>query len=197
MLSYLANIPVVYQYAAIAVGLLLGGTPALIAAIYLGIAGIVNIWIVGLLCILTTFVWDCIWYVVGLLASYSRFTELISRKISPRSYENFKMFYTAHPLKILFFSRFIYGLSSVITIVSGHLRMVFWKFVFVTEASIVIWFLILVSLGILLNMTAESLEGVVHNIYVILPVFIVVGVVGNIFGRKVFARYIRKNNQAH
>lgn len=194
MYSYAENILLVYQYLLVGLGLLFGGTPAFVAAVYLALIGVLNLAAVGIICIITTLIWDCVWYAVGMKVGQTRLTELVTKNAPPRSYEFLLKLFSMHPLKALFFSRFIYGLSSIVIIISGHLRVTFWKFLLVTELSILSWFLVLVFTGMLLNKTLESLEAAARNIYIIPPVLILIVLAGHYMGRKVFNFYIQKKH---
>jgi membrane protein DedA with SNARE-associated domain len=143
---------------ALAAALFVGGTPALVSAIYFAVAGEIHIGLLLFLSVVTTLVWDTIWYVVGhRVVSIDRVRSWDIYRRNSVLYEHVFALYGRFQYLLLFLSRFMYGTNSVCSIASGLHRMPFGYFLGVGAASIVVQFGILYALSLGLHRQLASL----------------------------------------
>lgn len=133
---------------ALAVALFVGGTPALVSAIYFSVAGELNIWLLVGATLLTTVVWDIIWYFVGYkLVSLDRMRGWRVYKRNANLYERILAVYSRHHYLILFLSRFMYGTSTACAVIAGVFKTNFLLYVATCTLSITGQFLALYAIS--------------------------------------------------
>lgn len=120
--------------------LFIGGTPAIAGAAYLVVIGTLSWKTVLVVSILTTLVWDTIWYFVGRSMSLEKIRKHRFFLRNKDLYERILRFHGERQHIVHFFSRFIYGTASVFSVVSGVRRMNFFAYIMISAASIAVWF---------------------------------------------------------
>src|SRR3989344_320374 len=161
-----------YKLALLYVGLIVGGTPGLVAAIYFSLVGVYSLTSVFVACIVTTVAWDGFWYGVGRFIMLERLKKISFLKERLHLIERMEHHYRNHAYKLIFLSRFVYGTNSPISIVSGAHRISFYRFIAVSVGSIGGWFLALSIIGLLLRPSLDEIEGIAKNLTIGFTVFV-------------------------
>jgi len=137
--------------------LFFGGTPALVSAIYLAISDVLDLKIVVLASVVTTTIWDGIWYSIGRFFPAAKITELKIMRRNEKLFEKMNRAFSHRQYLALFFSRFIYGINSIYSIACGVRRMQYPKFFIVSMLSILATILVFTAISLPLQNVSSSL----------------------------------------
>lgn len=144
---------------ALAAALFVGGTPALVSAIYFSVSGVLDIWLVFFLSIIATLVWDGVWYALGhQFVSLDRIRSWRLYERNSALYEKVIAHYGRHQYVLLFLSRFMYGTNSVCSVVSGMFRMNLGAFLVINGLSLAGQFWVLYALSRGVHLYTASLD---------------------------------------
>lgn len=158
-------------YIPLTLGLFVGGTPALVAAMYLVVTGTLSGKILFALSMLTTLLWDAIWYMIGFFVPIEKLED--SKFFSKRRplYRKYYDQYEGHKYKLIFFSRFVYGMNSLFSIICGIFGMSFLKFMAFSAISMALWIYIIKWLSILIH-SGVNRFGFSDNVFAYIPIFL-------------------------
>ncbi len=173
------------------VALFVGGTPALVTAIYFATTGHLDMKVLFTLSLMTTVAWDVVWYYVGYrMISLDRVRSWNLFKRNEALYERILALYGRHQYLLLFLSRFMYGTNSACSVVSGVYRMPLMRFLFINTASFVLTFMLMIGLSYGIHQNIGNLE---YPYSVLTSLLILVGLIlGMRLGlRRLFDRYFR------
>jgi len=182
--------PSLLYVVSLTVALFLGGTPMLAGAIYFAVSGSLDIRLLFALSLMTTVVWDIVWYLIGHRAvSIQRMKEWRIYKRNASLYDKVLALYGRHQYFLLFVSRFAYGTNSVCSVVSGASRMSLPPFIAINAVSLSIFFGILAALSSAVHTSADKLE-FPFSLSVMLTILVAVIIGARWGGRKLFDRYV-------
>lgn len=174
---------------ALAFALFVGGTPALVSAIYFAVAGEIHPGLLLFLTILTTVVWDTIWYLVGhKLVSLDRMRTWRVYNRNAQLYEHMLSIYQRRHYTILFFSRFMYGTSTVCAVIAGVFKMNYGLYLGTCALSITGQFAILYAISRGIHEKIASLGGPYAFVIAIIALVAIVAL-ARYGARKFFDRY--------
>ncbi len=159
------------HYIPLALALFLGGTPALVTAMYLVVTGTLSSKILLIISVATTLVWDAIWYLIGYFVPISKLEDSKFFKKRRPLYRKYLYQYEGHKHKLVFMSRFVYGMNSLFSIICGIFSMNFWKFIGLSGVSMVIWFYLIRWLSVFIHSHVNKL-GLTENVFFYIPIFL-------------------------
>lgn len=174
----------------LAVALFLGGTPALISALYLAISGALDFKIVVLVSVITTTIWDAIWYSTGRFFPVAKVTKLKIMRRNQKFIEKMNQFFVHQQYLALFLSRFIYGTSSIFSIVCGVKQMRYHKFLIINTLSILTTIAVFATIS--LSLQNVSLLLFPYAVFVVMFGLISVILIIRFLIRMLFDRYFLK-----
>ncbi|MDP3875169.1 MAG: hypothetical protein Q8Q22_01475 [bacterium] len=173
--------------------LFLGGTPALFLALYLAVSNALDFKMVISASVVTTIVWDTIWYSMGRFFSASKVVKLKIMHRNQKLFDKMNKIFVHWQYLALFLSRFVYGTSSIFLVVCGVRRMQYHKFLIINMLSI---------LATIAVFTALSLP--LHNISLFFSPYVafvaILGLISILFIirfliRVLFNRYFTKEDE--
>ncbi len=179
------------NYLPLIIGLFVGGTPALVAAMFLVVSGDLDIKVLVTITVICTLVWDTIWYAIGRFIPIEKVEKWSVLKDKEALYHKYYQQYDGHKHTLLFISRFVYGMNSILSIICGIFRMRFPIFIFLSFSSMVVWIAVIYYLSEFFQTNAEVL-GIADNFSIFLPLFLILMLVVTWLIKKVFYRYIAK-----
>jgi len=124
----------------LAAALLFGGTPAFAGAAYLVATGRLGFVLVLGISLITTLLWDTVWYFIGRQMSLEKIRKHRFYQKNKELYDKVLKFHGEREHLVHFFSRFIYGTASAFSVVSGMRRMNFFVYIGISAVSISLWF---------------------------------------------------------
>lgn len=138
------------HYLPLAAVLFLGGTPALVSAMYFVVTDRLELEMLLFLALSTTLLWDTLWYAAGRLLPLERLGRFRGFRTHDRFSAHFRSLAEPNRYLLLFLSRFVYGTNSLCSVVSGASSMKYLPFLLTSIGSISCWlvFLFLISSGI-------------------------------------------------
>lgn len=128
-----------YYYILIPTVMVAVGNLALIPFIHLAVIGDINYFFFLYFAILGTVLSDSIWYLVGRTVSRKQILEIKFFRKRVKKVEGFLNFFDRVSLEALFFSKFVWGTRIVVRLLAGVERVNFFKYLFVTLGSSLIW----------------------------------------------------------
>lgn len=180
-------------YLPLAVGLALGGTPALVGAMLLVVSGKLSFYVLFVISIITTMLWDAVWYAIGRFIPIEKVEKWSIVKKRQALYQNYTDKYCTHKYKLLFISRFVYGMNSIFSIICGIFRMKFLIFMALSFLSMIIWIVSIYVLSIFFHTNIEIL-GIADNAKIYIPLFIITMLLVLWGIKKIFFRYMAMDN---
>lgn len=134
-------------FASLTIALFVGGMPVLAGASYLVATGSISLGTLFVISIVTTLVWDTVWYALGRLVPLERIRALPFFRNGGKMWDKALHLYGKQQYLALFTSRFAYGTNNIIAIVSGMHRMSYVSFILISFTSISLWFFVLIFLS--------------------------------------------------
>ena len=170
--------------------LFFGGTPVLVGGIYFAVAGSLDIRLLFALSLLTTLVWDGIWYGVGAHAlSVERIRSSRTYARNPMLFDKLLSLYGRHQYVLLFLSRFTYGTNSVTSVISGVYRMQPVRFFVLNSASLSVLFAVLWALSYVVHENIAKFE-FPFSLSTALAILVAIALVVRWGLRRILDRYI-------
>ncbi len=179
------------SYIALTIGLLIGNTPALIAAMYFSLSGHYNVWAVLICSLISTLVWDLVWYYCGVGLSKGKLKKISNTLVAKKALNLTQRIFDrhSHTLIFLFASRFAYGLSTAAAVAAGWHRVNMWLYIAINTASMIGWFGVLYALSITVQKGIESTGAAVRGISIGFPIFFIFMLVLFYIGRRVVRKF--------
>ena len=162
-----------HPYVYLFLGMLVGGEAFLLPAVYLTIHGSLQVSAVFLFSALATLISDSAWYAVGRsfplanILSWKRFSA--RRESYTKIYDGFRV----HSQKLLFVSKFVYGTRTIVQILSGSIRMPFWRYSVVNLSGIMSYLASIFLLALFAEKSLASFRDISYNKYEFAAVFII------------------------
>lgn len=174
--------------ALLAFSLFVGGTPVLIGAMYLVLSGVLTLPLLLILTIITTLLWDSIWYGIGHSVPKEKLNRLPFIRKHAELFEKLEHFYSLHRYPIIFGSRFVYGTNSLISILSGmYIR--YPLFIAISLLSICTWFVVLYALSFAIE-EQLSARSYIFGTEIVVPLFFVLTLGSALAIKRVLRRLI-------
>ncbi len=156
------------NYLPLIIGLFFGGTPALVGAMLLAVGGKLDMGILMIITITCTLVWDAIWYGIGRFIPIEKVEQWSFLKSRQAMYKRFYSQYANHKHKLLFISRFVYGMNSLFSVVCGIMRMRPYVFLSLSAVSMTVWFIVIYIISFVFQTNAE-IAGISDNLKIFIP----------------------------
>lgn len=156
MLSLFTN-----YYVLLGVGIFFLGDIVAVPVIYLGAVGTLNFLTISILIIVLNIATDTVWYFFGSLIPLKRLERLFIFKHKKIELEKPPEAFKKHGLKMLFYSKFVYGIRPLVRVFCGIYKISFWEYLTVNFFSTVIW---IVGISFL----ARALDLSLHNLRVLI-----------------------------
>jgi len=171
----------------IAAAIFVGGTPAILAAMYFAATGAIDVLPLFTITVTMSLLWDAIWFALGRFVPFERLPErgLFSKL---RKWNTGIMnAYGRNDRHWVFFSRFIYGAKSVVSVYAGKHGMHFSDYLWLSFTSIIVWFLLLygISLGVERELSLLPLSSGA------LPVYLLITLAIALLARRIAGRLFR------
>lgn len=162
-----------HPYLFLFMGMLIGGETFLLPAVYLAAQGAMPFPFLFALSALATLISDSAWYLIGRsfplanILSWKKFAG--KRESYAKVFEGFK----THSYKLLFISKFVYGTRTIAQILSGSIKMPFFKYSLINLTGIMSYLLSIIALALFTKHSLASMDDLSYNKYVSVGVFII------------------------
>jgi membrane protein DedA with SNARE-associated domain len=167
MPSDLIDLIAAYPYITVFIGLLIGGETILLPALYLGVLGVLNVWAILVIMIISTVISDTFWYTVG-RGLIPQFVEKSFSEKRRSQLEKLSSVIKGKELAILFYSKFIYGTRIAAQILCGARKVPFWKYQSINILAVVVLGIVYYLLVRSSFMIVGAFESLQHNIIAIM-----------------------------
>ncbi|HNP75005.1 MAG TPA: DedA family protein [bacterium] len=153
-----------YGYLIVFFGAVAGGEIFILAASFMASLGYFNIYAVVLISLAGIILSDSLWYLLG--RKGKNFILTCKNWLCLKNYHNrlLDRYFNSHYGKLIILSKFVYGTRIVTMITSGYKKVPYRKFFYYNLLSIIIWIIIVVSLGYLLGFSWNRLSE--YNSYI-------------------------------
>ncbi len=153
-----------HSYLFLFLGMLVGGESVLIPAVYLAISGKLAYAPLFFFAALATIVSDSVWYVVGRRLSFERLKRSRFTAKHAVAVTRVETLMAKHGLKLLFFSKFVYGTRIALQLLSGMKRVSFVRYVLVNTAGVLGYLVVTLLLALLIDASAGALGQTIRHI---------------------------------
>jgi membrane protein DedA with SNARE-associated domain len=148
---------------------------------FLASTGVLSIWPIIIVGTLANLVGSLIAYYIGYILEETVLLKLIKKYgkfilVTEHEYEKADKWFKKYGDKIIFISRLLPGIRTIISLPAGMFEMDIKKFVIYTTLGCLIWSTILTYTGFYLGENWQSLEGVYRKFEIVIVVAIVVAV---------------------
>jgi membrane protein DedA with SNARE-associated domain len=127
-----------FKYSLLFLGIFFSGESVLLFAIYLSIIGIMDIWIVTLLAVIATIFAETIWYIVGTLFTFDGLRKSFLFKQRQGFIDGVERMFEQHAFKLVFYSKFIYGFRTIVSVLSGVHRIDIRKYILINATTTIL-----------------------------------------------------------
>lgn len=169
-----------HLYLLLFIGLLFAGESIFLPAIYLALAGKLDLKIVVMLALSANIISDVVCYGVGYYVPTERLRRFVGLRIS-RGMDAIQGFFVRHRFKVVFGSKFVYGTRIVAHILSGTFKTPFVPYFAVNILGNVILCGVLTGLAIGTKSSIETFSASVHSAEIAFFVFVSLVIVGHLF----------------
>lgn len=166
MIDYFLNNP----YPFIFTGLFFGGESVLFPSIFLALEGIITFRGLIITAALATILSDTAWYIVGRFSSHVIFKWAWLKSTGEKA-KALSAVFDRHGLRILFYSKFVYGTRTAVQILSGMHRMPFWKYISINTLGVLALLEVVIIVGIVAGKGTASFT----SLYQRFSIFFLVG----------------------
>lgn len=187
-MSELVTAIITYKYAFAALGILLVGEPVLVPALYLATIGVMDIVALMFIAVLATLLADMIWYFIGMHITRERLLKLPWVRRQRNYVEQFSSFFESNSFRILFVSRFIYGVRIVTQLLCGMHHLSFRKYFAVNAASVLVWMALLVALVVAVDASVTAVQNTAAGLKLAFAVVVALVVAIHLLARRLFGK---------
>ncbi len=149
---------------------------------FLASTGVLSVWPIIIVGTIANLVGSLIAYYIGYLLEETVLLKIIKKYgkfilISEHEYQRADKWFKKYGDKIIFISRLLPGIRTIISLPAGMFEMDIKKFVIYTTAGCLIWSTILTYAGFYLGENWQSLEGIYRKFEIIIVVLVAVAVI--------------------
>lgn len=193
MLEYLAGliIQLIHSTGYVGIFILMGLESALIPipsevtmpfSGYLAQTGVLNVWMVILVGTIANLVGSLVGYYIGYFLEETVLLNLIRKYgkfvlIDEHEYHRANKWFDKYGDKIIFISRLLPGIRTIISLPAGMFKMDMKKFIIYTTVGCLIWSALLTYIGVVLGENWNSLEPIYRKFEIVIVVLLVVAVI--------------------
>ncbi len=138
------------------IGMFLLGETVLLPVIHYSLEGNIGISEVVLISVAATLISDLAWYYLARIAPLGKIRNWRRVKEHESSFENLSRLFGKYGLRILFFSKFVYGTRILAQVVCGIKRVNPWKYLAVNVAGTVAYVLFLYAIALSVSGAASN-----------------------------------------
>jgi membrane protein DedA with SNARE-associated domain len=195
MIDFIAHLSHAALYPTLFAGVIALGGIVLLPAVYLGMAGTINLFHLFLITVFANITSETAYYALGMHATKERLyrIQFVRKRIDEA--KRFSKFFEKHGAILVFVSKFVYGTRIAGQVLAGMHRINFLKFLFATTLGSAVWFGIFYAL---LKAADESLSGVAqttrHLQFMFLGVALVLTCINLFTGTYVRKRMLARRN---
>lgn len=167
MMEFLAQVEPGLLYPALFVGLTLLGGFVLLPAMYMTLTGHLDLFMLFMLTLFAAATSDSVWYIIGLFSKKEKLYRLSFIKKPMEEAKRFSDFYSRHGVRLVFFTKFIYGTRLASHILAGMHKISYAGFLGATALGTAIWFWIFHFLIKALDFGVEATKSTAFRIQII------------------------------
>jgi len=176
-----------HVYLLLFVALFLAGESIFLPAVYLALAGKLDLKVVVMLTLSANILSDLVSYGIGHYVPEERLRRFVGPRIS-RGMDAIQGFFVNHSLKVVFGSKFVYGTRTVAHILSGTFKTPFMPYLAVNILSNIILSSVLTGLAIGTKSSVETLSQSVYSAQIAFLVFVVLVIIGHLLIGRIISR---------
>jgi membrane protein DedA with SNARE-associated domain len=165
-------------YGILFLGMIFEGEFILLAAGVLTHLRILDFWDAFFISLVSVLIGDILWYWLGYAIKNNREKENISRIVSffksKKRFRRLPYSLSQNPLRFIFISKFIAGLNHPTLILSGYVKVNFWRFMKIEFFASLIWIFLFLSLGFLFGYAAIAVSKRIDKIVLVVALLILI-----------------------
>ncbi|MEX0672595.1 MAG: VTT domain-containing protein [Candidatus Paceibacterota bacterium] len=165
---------IVYFYFAYTIGVIFLGEAFVLPGIYLGYTGRLDLELVLIFTLCGALLADTFWYTLGLLIPKERLAHYRYVRSRLDRAKPFDEFFRQHKLRVLFYSKFLFGTRMVFQLLAGIYRVPLWQYALVVLLSNIVWILLLTVIGLVLGAGLATLEDTAFGLQIALTALLAV-----------------------
>lgn len=192
MMEFLAQLEPGLVYPALFAGLTLLGGFVLLPAMYLTLTGHVDLFMLFVLTLCAAAISDSVWYIIGLVSKKEKLYRLSFIKKRMEEAKKFSSFYSKHGVRLVFFTKFVYGTRLASHILAGMHRISYAGFLGATASGTAIWFWIFYFLIKALDFGVEATQATAFRVQIIFLIGGAALIAFNLVTAKYFRRKLMK-----
>ncbi|MDO8551940.1 MAG: VTT domain-containing protein [bacterium] len=171
-------------YYVIFVGLFFAGETVLLPAIYLGVEGKLNLWLVLCLSLAATILSDLAWYFIGRNIPLSKILSFRFLRSRSKEITQVSRAFDKHALYILFISKFVYGTRTIAQILSGTHRVPFLPYLAINFSGLFVLNMVIAIVAFVIGKNTV-LEDSTYGLWMALGVFAAVIILLHYISKKI------------
>lgn len=176
-----------HPYIVLFIGLLFAGEALLLPAVYLALAGRLEMSYVVGIAMFSTVVSDMFWYYVGAHINQRFAKKLVAGRIQ-RGLEKLSAAFSRHSGRVLYLSKFVYGTRTTAQVLAGLNLMPLRKYISINFMGVFSLLAFIVILAYSIGATVENMESIVHTVEIGFLIFVVLIVIAHL----IFGSYFKK-----
>jgi len=170
-------------YWSIAFGTLTLGDIVVIPAIYLAISGVLDFVTIILIVFFVNTISDAIWYYIGWFIPKKKLENSFLFRNRKENLRNPSPAFKKNGMKILFYSKFIYGIRPFVRVLCGVYRFSFKEYMAINVVTSMIWIGLVSVIALFLDVSLESLKKIVLGGEIVFTVFIILIIVFELWAK--------------
>jgi membrane protein DedA with SNARE-associated domain len=177
-----------HYYWSIFIGMFFFGDLAVVPAIYLGVTGKLDFSTIAWFTFFANLASDIIWYYIGQIIPQEKIKNSFLFKSKKDEFDNPSPYFKLHGMKILFYSKFVYGIRPLVRVLCGIYKLSFAEYMGINIVTTALW-IGLVTVGAkFFNTSLESLKHVVLGGEIVFTIFIICFFVFELWAKKYFKK---------
>lgn len=169
-----------YRYLFLFFGMVIFGETVFFPAAYLVYSGTLEFWPVLIVSLFATLVADNVWYFIGRIVPREKLLKLRVVEKRGEMLEKSSAWFDKYGLRILFYSKFLYGTRVIVQIVCGMRRLSFLPYLLVNTLGLVTVYILIFAIIFTTNISIEALQLGAHRFEILFLVLALLGIIVHI-----------------
>jgi membrane protein DedA with SNARE-associated domain len=169
-------------------GIFLFGNAILVPFVHLGVAGEINYLLLFVFSTIASTISDSAWYFIGRVSPKGKILKLPFLKKRIEKVEKFSGFFDKHSVKLLFYSRFVWGTRIATRLLSGMQKVDFAKYIYINTASSVVWLFTVTGISLAVQKGITPFKDLERGLELGLVISIILVALIYIFIKKILER---------
>lgn len=171
-------------YWSIALGILTLGDIVVVPSLFFAVTGKLDFATTAIIIFIANMVSDVIWYWIGGLIPKEKLEKFFLFRKKRSEIEKEPSAFKVHGMKILFLSKFVYGIRPLVRVLCGLYNFSFKEYMKINAITTILWIALISIVAGLLDLSLVSLKHIVLGSEIIFTIFLILIIVFEFWFKK-------------